>query len=487
MKKLYTTIVLLFGIMIYAQDGTLDPTFGTAGIVTIPGLGFPTSAETLDYGKIICAGKKLVLGNYVSMLFKLNLDGTLDTTFSGDGIVTVNTPNSEFISVHELFIGGIFAGQKTAVGATTTERIYKFTSNGDLDLTFGSGNGYITAGALFTFDPYGNIISAYDEGGDFIVQKFDSTGAVDPVFNSGLSKHIVVDTSFDVTCKSISTDYYSVNGAIIVTGHNLIGEVKTYKFNVDGTSQSSFAAITDSTIKYAASLEIAEGPTSFVTTKNYASPQNNMGVAKYINSIGALDTTFGTGGIVKINFNNNPLNVAYATINQPDNKIIVVGKTGTGSSGSFALARLNTNGTFDTTFGTAGKTITPSNSEPDFPAVLAPSPDGKLFVIGQSNTTTIGPTGSVQIAKYRTGIVLKANDFITKNKLTISPNPTNSTLNIQTQEPIKSINLIDILGRKNNITNFENNKIDVNNLQNGVYFLEIATRNGTQVEKFIKN
>jgi Secretion system C-terminal sorting domain len=74
-----------------------------------------------------------------------------------------------------------------------------------------------------------------------------------------------------------------------------------------------------------------------------------------------------------------------------------------------------------------------------------------------------------------------------KDKFSISPNPTNSTLTIQTQEKIKTINIIDLLGRKTNITNFENNKIDVSNLQNGVYFLEIETENGLQTQKFIKN
>jgi Secretion system C-terminal sorting domain len=69
----------------------------------------------------------------------------------------------------------------------------------------------------------------------------------------------------------------------------------------------------------------------------------------------------------------------------------------------------------------------------------------------------------------------------------ISPNPTNSTLNIQTQQKINTINIIDLIGRKTSITNFENNKIDVSNLQNGVYFLEIATENGLQTQKFIKN
>jgi hypothetical protein len=80
-----------------------------------------------------------------------------------------------------------------------------------------------------------------------------------------------------------------------------------------------------------------------------------------------------------------------------------------------------------------------------------------------------------------------ANSSFHKLDFSISPNPTQNSLTIKTDEKINTIHIIDILGRKTNITNFENNKIDVSNLQNGVYFLEIADENGLQIEKFIKN
>ena len=80
---------------------------------------------------------------------------------------------------------------------------------------------------------------------------------------------------------------------------------------------------------------------------------------------------------------------------------------------------------------------------------------------------------------------LASENFI-KNNVTVSPNPTTSTLNIQSQNPIIDLKIIDITGRSTN-PNFENNKIDVSNLANGIYLLETTTANGSFREKFIKN
>ena len=71
-------------------------------------------------------------------------------------------------------------------------------------------------------------------------------------------------------------------------------------------------------------------------------------------------------------------------------------------------------------------------------------------------------------------------------KINLSPNPVTTTLNIQSQNPIIDLKIIDITGRSTT-PNFDNNKIDVSNIANGIYLLEATTANGTFREKFIKN
>ena len=68
--------------------------------------------------------------------------------------------------------------------------------------------------------------------------------------------------------------------------------------------------------------------------------------------------SFGVGGIVTTAVNGG--SQAFAVTIQPaDQKIVVGGDTGKVDNGSFALARYNTDGSLDSTFGTNGVVITP--------------------------------------------------------------------------------------------------------------------------------
>src|SRR5439155_26946947 len=71
---------------------------------------------------------------------------------------------------------------------------------------------------------------------------------------------------------------------------------------------------------------------------------------------GALDTTFNptgsTPGLQTVNFGS--IDFATATVVQPDGKIVVAGSQDD-SSANFAVARLNLDGTLDTSFNGTGK------------------------------------------------------------------------------------------------------------------------------------
>ncbi|MFN6475925.1 DUF4347 domain-containing protein, partial [Nostoc sp. DedQUE07] len=75
---------------------------------------------------------------------------------------------------------------------------------------------------------------------------------------------------------------------------------------------------------------------------------NNFAVVRY-NSNGSLDTNFDSDGKVTTDFGNT--DIAYSIALQDDGKILVAGA----SSSNFAVVRYNSNGSLDTSFGTAGK------------------------------------------------------------------------------------------------------------------------------------
>jgi uncharacterized delta-60 repeat protein len=88
---------------------------------------------------------------------------------------------------------------------------------------------------------------------------------------------------------------------------------------------------------------------------------SDFAVVRY-NGDGSLDPLFGVEGKITTDFGANDL--AFAVALQPDGKIVVAGFSGSDppSSSHFALARYNSIGSLDTTFGLLGKTTTSFSS-----------------------------------------------------------------------------------------------------------------------------
>jgi uncharacterized delta-60 repeat protein len=117
--------------------------------------------------------------------------------------------------------------------------------------------------------------------------------------------------------------------------------------------------------------------------------------------------SFGIGGIVTTAVNGG--SQAFAVAIQPaDQKIVVGGDTGAVESGSFALARFNTDGTLDSTFGTDGVVITPFSTALGNPQVnsLAIQPSNGAIVAGGTDfyyvKKTLSYDSEFALARYTT-------------------------------------------------------------------------------------
>lgn len=107
---------------------------------------------------------------------------------------------------------------------------------------------------------------------------------------------------------------------------------------------------------------------------------------------GKLDPTFGRGGKVGTDF----LSKAFTSLNdaiadiaiQRDGKIVAVGGTERPEANrddfDFAVARYNSNGTLDPTFGTGGKVVTDFAKKDDQAGSVMIQPDGKIIVGGMT-------------------------------------------------------------------------------------------------------
>lgn len=122
-----------------------------------------------------------------------------------------------------------------------------------------------------------------------------------------------------------------------------------------------------------------------------------------LNSDGSFDTSFGVNGVVTTSLPNiQEAETAGLTL-QSDGKIVVVGSSALqgAASGGWMLVRYNTNGSFDTGFGASGvvhETSTIKNLENGAQEVVQ-LPDGKLLV-GGIRTLTTGGLSDYSVSRY---------------------------------------------------------------------------------------
>ena len=112
-----------------------------------------------------------------------------------------------------------------------------------------------------------------------------------------------------------------------------------------------------------------------------------LNVVYRLNSNGSLDTTFNSNGL----FIPSVSTASFFTksiIPQTNGKILIAGYANTGNSNDFAVIRINSNGTYDTTFDTDGKATYAIGNGADECYAMAVQTDGKLILVGQTNNGT---------------------------------------------------------------------------------------------------
>jgi hypothetical protein len=77
-------------------------------------------------------------------------------------------------------------------------------------------------------------------------------------------------------------------------------------------------------------------------------------------------------------------------------------------------------------------------------------------------------------------------DELTNYGIKVYPNPTESSINIESNDEIIDVNIVDLTGKSISLDNFKNNSIDLAPLTTGTYFLSIRTVKGTSTIKIVK-
>jgi uncharacterized delta-60 repeat protein len=218
-------------------------------------------------------------------------------------------------------------------------------------------------------------------------------GSLDTTFGSSG----VVSTSLSKYGDNAYTSLLQPNGDIVTAGTTVSGPHKTASValvahkpsgSLDTSFGSSGEVITPNSNNAGANLAAAEYA-STDTTGNankivvVGNGNNGITLARY-NSNGTLDTTFGTKGMVTTALNGGELSMA---IQPADGKIVVAGWYNEPSNKSaFVVLRYNANGSLDTTFGTNGEVITnPVTGGDNAINQVVVQPDGKILGGGEAD------------------------------------------------------------------------------------------------------
>jgi uncharacterized delta-60 repeat protein len=156
----------------YNANGSLDNSFGTAGMTQLPsstpGEGLFAVAIQTD-GRIVAATAQPEKGNIVA---RFNANGTLDTTFAAAGLAIFENPNA-FPRIPEGLVLQPDGKILLSYGALTRLNV------GSLDTTFGSGGtAAIVGGQSVALQSDGKILV----GGGSTMSRYSSDGTLDTSF-----------------------------------------------------------------------------------------------------------------------------------------------------------------------------------------------------------------------------------------------------------------------------------------------------------------
>lgn len=395
-----------------AHSGDLDPTFGVGGKVLVH---FTQYVGERGHGVLIQSDGKILLGgesNFGDAVARFNPNGTLDGTFGSGGKsyqYTHGFPAAMALVADDKFI---MAGGSWLTGITK-EYFYmrRYNDDGTLDSTFGSGGAVATdmGDSAFALNAAiqkdGKIIlvglSQRGANQDFGVVRYNSDGSLDTSFGSGG----MVTTELGKQRNRCSSVAIQPDGKILAGGYSETGaedaSFAVVRYLPNGVLDPSFNGNGKVTSNFGYGSE-AFGVTVQNDGKILLGGWVNLhfALARY-NTDGTLDTSFGTNHTGLVTQDVGSWDGWSKIAVQTDGKILAVGQTA--SSGLVVVARYDPNGLPDSSFGVNGVSLVALGSKMSEADALALQPDGKLLVAGTAWSTT-SPYNDIALARLENDV-----------------------------------------------------------------------------------
>jgi uncharacterized delta-60 repeat protein len=364
-----------------AHPGDLDTSFAGSGkkAINFGGTDAARVALVQANGRIVVAGGGAAASSFC--VARLRTNGTLDTTFGSGGKRVIDFGGDD----ESVYGAALQPDGKIVLAGDSDLRVAvaRLNANGSLDTTFdGDGKKIFSWGALsrasaVVVAPNGKILLAGfsgPEGGNIQVARLNANGKLDTTFGTG--GKAPVDFGGDDFGEAMARQ---ANGRILVVGRSSASGAVVARLRATGTLDPDFDGDGRVTLPGGGSASaVLVAPGGKIVVAGNASGSATMTVTR-LNPSGSPDTTFDGDGTATIDFGS-LADVAAGAVLQPDGKIVVAGYTQ--SAEDVAVARLNANGSPDTTFGAAGK-ATVDFGVATFGNAVALQSNGRIVVAGQ--------------------------------------------------------------------------------------------------------
>ncbi len=284
---IHLPLVMRRGVSFAESAGVLDTSFGEDGWAMANlggGVENATGAVLQPDGKLVIVGSALTQTMNDVVVARYNLDGSLDTTFDGDGKAV-----TEF-----------------------------------------AGDDYAMAVAI---QPDGKILvtgMTWGMNQDFIVGRYNQDGSLDPTF--GTSGKVFTD--INLTTDTAYAIAVQEDGKILAAGYTSSnsGDCALVRYNADGTLDTTFSTDGKLSTNIATSdtcYGMVVQPDGMIVLAGYATPATKDFALLRYTANGTLDTNFDGDGKLTTDFATGS-DYAYAVALQEDGKIVAAGHTGGG-------------------------------------------------------------------------------------------------------------------------------------------------------------
>jgi uncharacterized delta-60 repeat protein len=284
-------------------------------------------------------------------LARYNPDGSLDTSFDADGKVTTDLGGGDYVEAIAIDANG------------------KIVAGG---VSYPPANGFSLALARYNAD--GSLDTSFDADGKLTEE---------PGYNDQPLTSLVIDGDGKIVVGG--ADGVGVGADFAITRYNSDGSIDT---NFVFTGWSYARDVVQDLAIDANGMIVAAGSTAPV-----GSGSGDFALARY-NADGSRDASFGVKGKTKADFGGDDRGLALAL--DTNGRIVVGGSASDTSDTDFALARFNSDGSLDTSFGGDGKVTTDFGGY-DGASSLAIDSNGKIVVGGSSSTSN---SGDFALARY---------------------------------------------------------------------------------------